>query len=125
LVSPDVELSGWTETVAMDGVSGVAEIVEACERRLDIRAGVTPLDLDDNRRPQPAQRRLAATKHGKFMSFYVALDEVDAFECELVKSTSINLNGLVGTRRRVETCQAVGGFIADQWDMQRGDARLV
>jgi hypothetical protein len=125
LVALDVELGGRAETVGMDRVSGVAEIVQVCERRLDVRAGVAPLDLYEYRGPQSAQRRLAAAKHGEFMPLYVALDEVDALEWEVVKSTSIDLKGLVGPRRRSETCEAVGGSIADYWDVQRRNARLV
>jgi hypothetical protein len=62
------------------------------------------LDLDKYRRQEPAQRRLAAAEDCEFVSFDVALDEVDALECEIVQPASLDLNHLMGADRPSEAC---------------------
>lgn len=109
----------------MDRVAGVTEVLQVCERRLDVRAGVALFDFYEHRRPQPAQRRLATAKHGELVSLHIALDEVDALESEVVESAPLDLNRSVGAGGLSEACEAVGGSIADHRDVQRGAARFV
>ena len=125
LVSFEVELGDGAEAVAVDRVTGVTEAGEEPERRLDVRAGVALLDLDEHLRPQPAQGRFPPTEDRELVSLDVALDEVDALEVEVVESTPLDLNRAMVALGGSQACEAVDGAIAEHRDVQRGDSRVV
>jgi hypothetical protein len=125
LIAFEVEVRSQAEAVALDRVARVPEAFQVCERRFDLCADVSVLDFDEHQRQQPTQRRLATAKDSKFVSLYVALDEVDALELEIIESPPLDLNGLVSAHGPIKARESVGGAIADQRNMQFGVARLV